>query len=258
MQKQWDALDILCKSEAPVCILIHTLRETHEPFICGKGDTLQWFGSTQADWKQEVCRKQAADSGKYIDSQLRFYEGFYGEDTVKVYMSDHGRVGNSPMCEDKIHIMLFVDRKGIEHRTIKKMFSLVSFPNLIENIIQGNDGWDDLTSEHIMIENLDAYSELTVRDTLSGRLKRDEMYQCRGIVTETDSYFLYAYGKEYYFKDKMPMKNEIDDPLYKDRVAELRRLCGDVFIDIFRYNKFENSRELYKDIDIDRDRFDFK
>ena len=79
MQKQWDALDILCKAEVPVCILIHTLRETHEPYICGDGDTLQWFGSSRADWQQESCKRQAEHSGQYIDRQLEFYEKFYGE-----------------------------------------------------------------------------------------------------------------------------------------------------------------------------------
>ena len=101
MQKQWDALAILCKSHKPMCILIHTLRETHEPFVCMDGDTCNWFGSTVHDWEQESCRKQAAISGMYINGQLEFYEKYYGENSVKIYMSDHGRVGNSPMRSEE-------------------------------------------------------------------------------------------------------------------------------------------------------------
>lgn len=257
MQRQWDALSILCKSEQPLCILIHTLRETHEPFICGECDTLQWFGSTKTDWQQEACRKQAEISGRYIDDQLRFYEGFYGESAVEIYMSDHGRVGNSPMCEDKIHVMLSVYKRGITHKVISQMFSLVHFPELIRMIVQNDENWDDLGNDRVWIENLDAYSELAVRDTLSGRLDQKEMYQCRGIVTAEDRYFLYAYGEEFYFKDRVSEENKINDPLYKDRISELRRACGDTFIDIFKYEKFKFSRQLYKDVSIDSDRSHF-
>lgn len=257
MQKQWDALDILCKSERPQCVLIHTLRETHEPFICGEGDTLQWFGSTKADWQQEACRKQAEISGDYIDKQLNFYEDFYGEDAIKIYMSDHGRVGNSPMDEKKIHIMLSINAKNLHAKAIKGMFSLVQFPDLIQMLIFEEEDWDSLTSDHVRIENLDAYSELAVRDTLSGRLDKKEMYQCRGIVTATDRYFLYAYGKEYYFKDRVSIENEINNPQYRDRINQLKQLCGDEFINIYQYKKFVYSRKLYTDIDIDINKFDF-
>lgn len=245
MQKQWDALDVLCRTEAPVCALIHTLRETHEPFICGDGDTLQWFGSSKTDWQKKNCRRQAECSGKYIDRQLEFYEKFYGENSVKIYMSDHGRVGNSPMDDNKIHIMFSISGRNMEPMTVKSMFSLVKFPELIKKIILDESDWESLTENYVLIENLDAYNELVVQKTLSGELGREEMYQCRGIVTETEKYFLYAYGKEYYFRDDVLSRNEINNILYKDRILELKQLCGDIFIDIFKYEKFRYSREMY-------------
>lgn len=97
-----------------------------------------------------------------------------------------------------------------------------------------------------MIENYDAYDELPVRDTLSGRLKREEMYQCRGIVTKTDSYYKYVFGKEYYFRKEKPNENQIDKEEYCNRINELKNLCGNEFIDIFKYDKFKYSRLLYK------------
>lgn len=256
-QKQWDALDALCRNERSLCILIHTLRETHEPFICGEGDTLYWFGSTEQDWNQETCRKQAKISGEYINAQLAFYEEFYKENAVNIYMSDHGRVGNSPMSEAKTHIMLIVNGKDILHRYINNMFSLVKFPDLIEKIISENDDWDDLTDYYVLIENLDAYSELSVRDTLSGRLKKEEMYQCRGIITEQDKFYLYANGKEYYFPSRESNQNEINNPVYKSRIMELKKLCQDRFINIYRYEKFKYSRQLYTENEIDLNKFTF-
>lgn len=246
MQKQWDALSILCENDRPMCILIHTLRETHEPFICANGDTCLWFGSTVHDWEQEDCRKQAAISGMYIDEQLEFYERFYHENAIKIYMSDHGRVGNSPMNDNKIHVMLTVCGKNIESKSEENLFSLVQFPWLVKKIISGEKNLNTITSEYVLIENYDAYDELPVRDTLSGRLKREEMYQCRGIVTKADSYYKYVFGKEYYFRKEKPNENQIDKEEYCNRINELKNLCGNEFIDIFKYDKFKYSRLLYK------------
>lgn len=164
-----------------MCILIYTLRETHEPFICGEGETLIYFGSTKYDWDQEACRKQVEISGRYIDRQLKFYEQFYHDNAIQIYMSDHGRVGNSPLNENKVHIMLMISGKNIGHERVKSMFSLVKFPELIEKIIDGEEDWGSILGEYVVIENLDAYDERVVEDTLSGRLSREEMYQCRGV-----------------------------------------------------------------------------
>ena len=246
LQKQWDALAMLCMSQKPICVLIHTLYETHEPFLCGEGDTLIRFGSTENNWKEEKCQKQAAVSGAYIDKQLAFYEPYYGKKSIKIYMSDHGRVGNSPFNEEKIHIIFSISGIGIKSRKIDEMFSLVNFPKVIQLILEDRDDWEKLTDEYVLIENLDAYNELVVSYTLSGKLSVEEMYQCRGIVTKKDKFFLYAYGKEYYFTSRMSEKNEIDNPLYTERIAELKDLCGEEFIDIYQYEKFKYSRLLYE------------
>lgn len=200
LQKQWDALNILCQSDVPMCVLIHTLRETHEPFICGEGDSFILFGSTERDWIQDKCKEQAKASGRYINEQLEFYEGFYRQNAIDIYMSDHGRIGNSPMNDNKIHTILLISGRNIENKSIKRLFSLVRFPALIKEVIEGGDDWISLTDDYVLIENLDAYDERAVQDTLSGRLTRNEMYQCRGIVTLEDRYYLYAYGKEYYYR----------------------------------------------------------
>ena len=245
MQKQWDALATICESDSSVCALIHTLKETHEPFICGEGNTLDWFGSTEKDWAQRACKDQAEASGKYIDAQLEFYENLYPEDAIEIYMSDHGRVGNNPMDEKKIHIMLMASGKDIKPSSVNGMFSLVRFPDLVRLLIENDSNWNTLESEYVIIENLDAYGELIVRDTLSGKLKKEEMYQCRGIVTKTDAYYKYAYGKEYFFEKAEPDENKIERAEFQHRINDLRKLCGNQFIDIYAYDKFKLSRLLY-------------
>jgi len=143
--------------------------------------------------------------------------------------------------------MLAINGSGILRESVNAMFSLVNFPELIKKIVLGQSDWNKLTNEYIIIENLDAYDERVVSTMLSGKFGTDEMYQCRGIVTLTDRYYLYAYGKEYYFTDHSSTQNEIDNYQYADRISKLKKLCGRDFIDIFKYDKFKYSRRLYVD-----------
>ncbi len=247
IQHQWNALNILCQSHTPMCILIHSFRETHPPFICGEGDTFIKFGDTTTDWRQETCKKQAEISGKYMNDQLEFYETFY-EDALQIYMSDHGRIDHSPMSENKTHVMLSINGKEIPSGSVDGLFSLIRFSDLVEKIVNNDNDWDSLTDDYAIIQNLDAYSDRIINAVLTGKMSRDEMYQCRGIVTLADKYFKYAYGKEYYFSSRDSQENEIDCPQYQDRIQELRELCGDEFIDIYKYEKFKYSRQLYDNL----------
>jgi len=245
MQKQWDALNILCQNPNPICVLVHTLRETHEPFVGGRNSTLIEFGTEEYSWDQDNCKRQAGEAGMYINNQLEYYEEFYKDAASVVYMSDHGRIGNNPMNEQKIHIILTVDGRDIVPYSVYGMFSLVDFPELIEKIIRNKNDWDGLTGDYVLIENLDAYNEIVVQRTLSGAIDRKEMYQCRGVVTMSDSYYLYATKDEYYFERTEPDNNKIDRPECQRRISLLRKLCGSEFIDISKYDKFEYSRLLY-------------
>lgn len=160
-------------------------------------------------------------------------------------MSDHGRIGNNPMNERKIHTMLMICGKGLKPVSVNGIFSLVQFPDLIRMLIEKDFDWSVLEKEYTIIENLDAYGELIVRDTLAGKLKREEMCQCRGIITKNDAYYIYVFGKEYYFEKTEPNDNKLDRIECSDRINVLRELCGSQFIDIYEYDKFKLSRLLY-------------
>lgn len=244
--KQWNAVQLLCQYDFPLCIIVHNLNETHMPYVCGLTDTFIDFDVMPKDWADERCQKQADISGKYLDEQLAFYSELYGEQLVRVYMSDHGRRGNSCMKDDKIHILLFALGAGIEKKVISSMFSLIDLYKLIENIVCNRDLDDEkYAREHIVVENLDPYSKVAVEKVLSGFKVWEEMRQCRGVVTKTDRYFKHQIGNEYYYKSPKSLDNEIDDSTCKDRIDQLRELCGNEFIDIYQYEKFKCARQLY-------------
>lgn len=242
---QWNAIAQLCKLDKPICVIIHNLRETHEPFVSGRGETCNWYGSTSKDWAKETMRKQSYIADNYISEQLEFYYKYYGKKSVKIYMSDHGRVDNSPLIDSKIHTMLFINGKELKAEKVQQLFSLVDFHKLTKQLLDKDFDWYKLGREYVRIENLDAYSSELVEDVLSGRLPRIEMCQCRGIVTEHDRYFVYYQGEEYYFTAKGNQNNLIQCQEKKERIEQLKRICGTEFVDIYQEEKFKYARVLY-------------
>lgn len=245
--RQWDAISLMCRSEQPLLILIHTLYETHGPYICGEADTFIRFTFQEKDWEDDRCKKQAEISGKYIDKQLAFYNQLYGKNAYRIYMSDHGNVGDCIMEDHKVHIVFSILHEDIQHQVITGMFSLVEFPQVIEMLLKETYNWKELERGEVMVETYDAYDERKVQEILEGKLDKRNWLQCRGIITKQDKYFLYADGEEYYFRMGNEKVNYIKDINYSQRISLLKQKCSASFIDIFKYDQFQNARKLYKE-----------
>lgn len=245
LNKQWNALAYLYEMEDPVCVIIHNLRETHEPFISGIADTCKWFGSTKEDWKNEEMLRQVQAANDYISEQLLFYNSFLSENTIQIYMSDHGRIANSPMDEKKIHTIMMIRHNKIPRHAVTEMFSIIDMAPLLRMLIEGRFNREEIAREYVIIENIDPYSNILVEDILSGRLPREELCQCRGIVTKDDKYFRFADGNEYFFV-KDDMENHANNSLFYNRIEYLKKQCGQAFVDIYRCEKFKYARQLYE------------
>lgn len=244
---QWQAVKLLCQKEDPVCIMIHSLHETHEPFVSAEGNTCVNMGNQLADWNDENNNRQAECASRYLDSQLEFYEHLYGKHATKIYMSDHGRKGNSLMNDYKVHINLIINGENIVHQEIEEMFSLINFSKIVENVISKKRKWEEFTSESVLVQNFDAYDEIVIKKTLDGQLCLKDMLQCRGIITKNDKYFQAANGEEYYYTSCCEeVENEIENEMYKERILKLRKKCGIEYIDISKYEKFKYSHLLYE------------
>lgn len=246
ISRQWDALNLLCKVEKPLCLLIHTLSETHEPYICGEIEPYQKFTCTEADWNQKECIIQAKISGQYIDKQFAFYDQFLGKQSIKIYMSDHGRITNSIMRESRVHTIFIVDYPDVEHEKIEGLTSLIDFSKLISICLSREKDFKQVEREYVFVEALDYYNFSWIQETLTNpKYNRYEGLQRRGIITLKDRYCRFVNDMEGYFKDD-DKKNLINDIKYEARIEELRRLCSDEFIDINQYDKFKYSHMLYK------------
>ncbi len=245
--RQWDALNLLCREERPLALIIHTVYETHEPYICGEIEPYQRFSCAEEDWEKEECRNQANVSGRYIDEQLSFYSEFYGKNATKIYMSDHGRITNSIMRESRVHTIFIIDYPKVESETIKGLFSLIDFDKVIEFCINGNRNFQELIRDCVIVEALDYYNPELIKLVLNdSKYNKLEALQRRGVITLKDRYCRFANGKECYFVSSDDKTNRINEKAYASRIKELKNLCGDEFIDINQYDKFECSKLLYE------------
>ncbi|MBD5449612.1 MAG: LTA synthase family protein [Lachnospiraceae bacterium] len=248
--RQWEALKLLCKEENPLCLLIHTLWETHEPYICGEIDPYLKFACTEEDWGQEACKIQAEVSGRYIDNQLEFYDGFLGRSAIKIYMSDHGRITNSIMRESRVHIIFIVDYAEIKNEKIEGIFSLIDFNKVIECCLDKEKDFHQLEREYALVEALDFYNPAMIKKILGNpQYNKAEALQRRGVITLRDRYCKFADDRECYFIAGDEKNDRINDMRYATRIEELRELSGNEFIDINQYEKFEYSKLLYLDLE---------
>lgn len=246
ISRQWDALCLLCKVEQPLCLLIHTLSETHEPYICGEIEPYQKFKCTEADWNKNECQTQARISGNYIDKQFAFYDKLLGRQNIKIYMSDHGRITNSVMRESRVHTVFIIDHPKVLHKVIKGLTSLIDFNRIIGFCLDGENNFEQLERPYVLVEALDYYNLSWIQMTLANpEYNKWEGMQRRGIITEQDRYCRFANGMEVYFKED-DRNNQISNRKYDKRIEKLRRLCDGEFIDIDQYDKFKYSKMLYE------------
>lgn len=246
ISRQWDALCLLCKVEQPLCLLIHTLSETHEPYICGEIDPYHKFKCTETDWGKKECQIQARISGNYIDRQFAFYDKLLGRQNIKIYMSDHGRITNSVMRESRVHTIFIIDRPKALHKVIKGLTSLIDFYKIIEFCLDEENNFEQIERPYVLVEALDYYNLSWIQTTLANpEYDKLEGMQRRGVITMQDRYCRFASGIEAYYKED-DRNNQINNRKYEKRIEELRRLCDGEFVDIDQYEKFKYSKMLYE------------
>lgn len=245
----WLALRNLILIDKPCFFIIHTLYETHEPFVSGE-DTLlnlKYYKSPIEMIDLKNFRKQKIKSAMYIDKQIEWLDNILNDKCIRIYMSDHG-------CEKlykdrRIHTILFIKGKDIINITCKKMFSYLNFNQLFIYLLEpSNINFEKVFTNFIEFQTLDYYGDYLVDLALKEKGKifsLSDAISFRGIRTEVDKYILYATGDEFYFVLPDEITNEINNSKYKDRINKLRELTGNYFINICNYNKFKRSREIY-------------
>lgn len=273
---QWNGLNYILNSDKPVCIVLHSLIETHYPTTNPiNGGKLLLQGTER---KGKEFETQQEKSFSYLDEQLRWYGDLLGKKAIKIYFSDHGptypRVSDvdrsQPINERKesvgtwagngrIRTLLVANGQDIVQQKIKKIFSILDMKSFVCKLIDNpmTTNWEEILRDFAPIAWEDPYNEEMIKNEILKAKEPIKILHCRaqarGVVTESDKYIRNILGDEGYYLSDENEDNLIDYNQYKERISFLRNLAGEVFVDIYSNEHYKHTARLYDELEIERD-----
>lgn len=255
----FDALDKLMASDCRQFLVIRAWVETHTPFIYPYHDgrmPIPIFGFTKIDFEHGTGEEyqQMRSAAEYWDKQLDFYSGLLGERTTKIYMSDHGKEYPQYSYRNWVdrthHIFLFLQSKYAKAGREERIFTLENFADLIEAVMKAHCSGEEicldktLEQPYARVQRVDTYNKDLV-NVLKTMHCEEAGHAYRGVRTKEDCYIRFR-NRELYYRNGDEETNLINSPEYAERIAQLREIAGDCFIDIDQNDKFRYARELYR------------
>ncbi len=228
-----DLVQKLLDSEKPVCAVLHALVETHNPYLSGELDRAKWHEWPWFDGaSEEIALEQMKNSLQYWDRQLAFYMGFMPDQSIQIYMSDHGKRYNyQPIWkEPTTHIICFVTGKDVPVRRYNEMFSIFDFNKLIACAIRGRYEEKELCGEYVLLQERDIFNCSAIRFYVENNA---EECTCafRAVRTKEDLYVKLSSGRRYYYR--LPdEENDCLEEADQVRIDWLDSLAGSQFADV--------------------------
>jgi hypothetical protein len=261
---QWFGVCELLKRKSKTFVILHSYTETHPPYASVDMDYL--------DWRAFDLRSEEAKTvnRKFLDERIKWYSRFYGEKTIKVWMSDHGDravtydlrkrklgyMGNFE--EERTHIFFGVSGSEIKKIRESRYFQFDGFMPLIKYLVEKNeDYYETMFKPYVVYENYTLYNKAKVDDTVKHtsaeewEKSKGKWQQFMGARDDKYLYILYYDGSESFYVLPDEQTNELENPAYAEPLAKFRTLVdGKKFINIFEADKFEASRKLYEKIGV--------
>lgn len=251
----WETLAQLLKDEnEKKFIICHMDGELHNPFWNGKSERLlldpgRFLGDV-AEYENQI-----KESARYVEEQILYYLDFLGENTCKIFMSDHG-IGAPAYAERRLHAFCFVSDHHVKKGNFNEYFSYLKFYELLNYILHPTeDNLRKIFSEYVLIQNDHPYSEKYSEEIL-GKLKNKEDIRqkdwmgFRGIIKNGYKLVRYPQGEEIWYD---PADNEIEPEDIQDRelVQFMRDMAGHEFPDIYAEQHYIHTRKLYEKLQLD-------
>ena len=240
----WKMLQKIIDTKVPLFVIVHTICETHRPFISfGVGENYSY------KFKEAINSNQIECNYKYINEELKFYNEIIPNNIVKIYMSDHGinfMRNEWNFLERKIRTFCIIDGGNIKPAKIEEILSYKNMIYVIKFILTNEKGYiQKAVDKYALLQDVDLYNKSRVNKTIKENNHIYGMaYRC--VVTKFDKFIKIANGKEIYYKLENENINLIDCAEYKDRIEQLRRLAGNYFLNIKEIPEFANALKLYK------------
>lgn len=257
----WLAKARLVEADKKQFILIHNVLETHTPYYAGRMDEI-WCPTNDDNISTDVKYNKIRESRyQYLEKVLNEFQNCVNErQTVTVYMSDHGRQTekNYQWEDSRCRAFCFLYGGGIMPGKSSGMFSFEKMSDCVEKIIKNDNNWDELTNTYAFVKAEDYYSrhycENLYQKYLKGEYHQNSFMshmQFRAVCTAEDKLIRYPI-KDIYVKlpdDKIVDIEEADE----DRIAYLRELCGNSFINVFHNEKYLYCIDVYEKIGLIKD-----
>jgi hypothetical protein len=259
---QWFGICELLKNKSRTFVILHSLTETHPPYASMDMAYLNWRKFTIRNGNEKTS------SRKFLDERIKWYSKFYGERTVKVWMSDHGDewvdadvsrgTKRDSFQDERTHVFFGVSGSEVKNVHENRCFQFDGFMWLIKYLMEKNDDYyEKMFRPYVVYENYATYSESNVnyrvsRETVEALKKsRSTWQQFLGVRDDKYLYILYYDGSESFYVLPDEKTDELENPAYAESLASFRSLVDTKkFINIFEEDKFEHSRKLYEKIGV--------
>lgn len=247
----FQTLEEILNAERPMCIMLHSLVETHIPYLSGELKNAEWFDWPFTGKDINTVKEQIKASADYLGRQLQYYTGFLGENTVKIYLSDHGKryVAEATFTEALTHIFLFVKDTRLSKMRETRLFGLINMYELLDYLSDEDpqdDKYNNIFSEFIKQQEVGIFNATAI-DYYMQQNARESAMPFRAARGIDDRYVILNTGKEYYYRLPDEEKNEIDNPRYQKRIQVLKEFAGDYFYDFEKYcTELTMFRRLYE------------
>lgn len=243
----FDLLEELVNADTKMCIMLHALVETHNPYLSAELEDPKWFEWPYTDVDIKAVKKQIQCSAQYWDRQLEFYMRFMNERSTKIFMSDHGkRYLAEPIYQDLAnHVLFIIQDNRLQECQEKRLFSLTGLQEVLDYLTDEllNDcKYHKLFSDFIKMQEVGIFNETAIRYYLAEK-QYESFVPYRAARGDMDKYVLLSDGKELYFRLPNEENNEIDHPDYQQRIDELRKIAGSEFVN---RDKFETELKRFR------------
>lgn len=243
----FDMLEELMNSDTKMCIMLHALVETHNPYMSGELEDAKWFEWPYIDVDIKKVKDQINSSAAYWSKQLDFYLKFIKPGSSKVFMSDHGkRYFAEPIYNDLAnHILFVIQDDRLESRQENKLFTINNLEEVLEYLsdsILSDEKYERIFSHIIKMQEVGIFNDSALRYYMAEK-QYDSFMPYRAARGERDKYVKLSNGKEFYFRLPDEEKNEIDNPIYQQRIQELKTVAGR---DFTNRDKFEAELKRFR------------
>lgn len=241
----WKCIEEMLSSDKPVFLIAHTVVETHPPMICTKLEKPNYHLSS------ENYEQQRNISYEYIDERVEFYKNLLGS-RIQIILSDHGehisRYPDRYWFQNKLHTWCVVVAQIKKSQREERLFPYYNFMKLIDYLLYPDDSkYDDMFEEYVLFQDTDYFNHNAI-DTFIKDGIADYAIAYSGILDGKYKYVVNGIGREFFYRIVNDDDIEMDDLQGNKECEYLKKLIHINFPDTSKYEKFQYSKKLYKEL----------